>query len=169
MPVTVAFDDEVRNEFDRWRDALPEVEEPDSTVTWFPPITSPDGLPHGWRIRARSVNALRSRPAQTLYCVVSRDAGGWMLMRHKRAGSGHARTFITDIAEDFASLVTDLNSYVLSTARRTEVALIHDLMVSSYNPDIPAEEAEQILIALGAPAHLVPAALTGDTTPAGMT
>lgn len=123
------------------------------------------GLPEGWTIRA-SRDSSRPHSAQEVFLVSRRD-GGWIALRHTFAPPSHFPGHGKSIPNHFEATLDDLYAKV---CRYTDLpdwrnsaapyeAMIRDFIHAAYDTTDADEQAEHLLVTLGARPRALPASL----------
>lgn len=149
-------------EFSVWQDTLPRTQVGPVQVHRyvFPdPATS---LPDGWTHHARLAEYVEGQDVH----LVRRGVGPWILLTHTLA-TRHVEMFdvsstLSGLYEQMRDLRAELiRDRVLVSSVARMVTWLGDELSSRYDPNVEAEAAAQVILALGGPAVAEPQSIQG--------
>jgi hypothetical protein len=150
---TPRFRDQVHNEFTTWLAtgtlANPDIAADLADPTFdrlHPPLDDPDTrLPDGWNVLARTP----CNDLDVLYHLFNRDAGGWALLFRYESGRVVFGAAISDLCAWYTGLQQTIERIPSAPNRlpRALVAWARPIISSLFDPEDPAEAAEQMLFA----------------------
>lgn len=139
----------------------------DSETRGFPFPSHEGGLPEGWVVRwHNNYSGLDTHVPTNDFdtFVVQRDGGGWALVLHSLDDSGAPRTTMWEAASmtiEELYWTAQIQAVLFPGEADGPEGGIRKFVVAQYQPDDPAEAAEQVLVALGASVRIFPHALAG--------
>lgn len=113
--------------------------------TLYPSPTTEAGLPARWRLHSTLADVDRS----VQWCLVERDAGGWILLYHHLLLEQTAMRWGREsLAAAYETLQRDAARPDGSGEARALADWLRDVLVGLYDPTDPDEAAERMLFAL---------------------